>query len=1382
MTRFHFFAKAIVIAMLLCFVGSGSAQAQANLSGEEAALAVINKFMGSNAITVKVVLDLQADSKGRDKFSYDYDGSALTVHGSSPVAACRGFYDFVKSNGAGINSWSGNRFRLPETLTKTKQSVFTSPFRDHQYFNVVTYGYTTPYWDEARWDQEIDWMALHGVDMPLMLVAAEAIYRKIFTEQFGLTSKEVDEWEVGPAHLPWFRMGNLAGNSFDGPLGDHWNQRQIALAKHILKRMRELGMKPVCPAFGGFVPRTFTNHNSGTTQSTGWNWVSGNYRNYRLNPGSAAFVKVGTAFIKEWEKTFGECQYYLSDSFNEMAVPNDLNTLTQYGDSIYKCIKQGSTHPKSVWVTQGWTFVYQSGEWGKDKFNALTKNVDRGRFIMLYMSPEYGNGKWNSPYQGFNNHEWNLTMLPNMGGKNFYNGGLNNYAGSYRTQLTGDNVSNLIGWGMTPEGVENNEMLYELICDAGWTPTTTTINVANWMVQYGKARYEVLTDAEKAFQTMLHSTVLASYQDHKCFGWQGYNKTTGYINSSIDPGDTFYNGIEAFFSPENVEAMKLQCSPLLRTDLVEAAAFYAGCKVEKLNKRIKAVLAQGDKEKARALVDTLSDVMLRMDRALTAHPLYDEQKWEDKAARIADANEAGGVAEADAATRARYIKNARRIVSVWYGDHGTSANAHEPVNDYACRTWAGLIRDYYLPRLVAEWGNQIDNRGNNLRTIENNFINAASLSPVESMEQASDAELLDYLVELIQVSKSAGDFQIQKETVIKASNDAENHWYAIRNAEPNFITRVVTLTSADPAASLTGTANANDYTGSVNQYWRFINNGDGTYRIENRSGQSITYDKETGKPATCMANVNTDMKMVLTTDASKVSATTADSWGILPVAISATNTNTGLHVNSGQGLMVWNFEVSGKYYPATCWTIEEVDKIDETYAEDYARMHNRLSGFAADAWGDASLYGKVGQPKSAAALSKAINDLGNYTAGDHETYNEFLEKWAAIWSETFTLPSSTQAKKLFDLIVSAMQLGLSPVNEDGNADLRAALLTAQQLLADPACTEAKCRTQITSLQKAIQTFITNYNISSGPIQNTTWVYDSWKVATANEVSSFLEAANIDINGVVVSGTSATVTVEMKYASGTHRQDTYGVELIDADGNVAYSDYHTGNTGGVHVNNTYTLSGVKAGTYTARCWSAGRANNQDINSTGAITVKVNGTTKKTQKWTKQDWMIDNSLLTNATLRAMYNKVGGEYYKYMDHSVKVVESEVKATYQYVAGSERIDIIGIEVLDASGKVVAADGHFGFTGSDNYNNTYTVTIPQDGLYTIRTWANYVREISANSRGNITYEVNDDPTKANAVTVVINKAPSYVDLNGQPVAAPVKGQIYISNGRKVRY
>lgn len=126
-------------------------------------------------------------------FSQKIKNNKLHVSASSCVAACRGVYDFIRNNGYGISSWTGNRLVLPPILENSITRNVVSPFLHHYYFNVVTFGYSTPYWDWERWEREIDWMALHGIDMPLALVANEAISARVW-RKLGLTDEEISNY------------------------------------------------------------------------------------------------------------------------------------------------------------------------------------------------------------------------------------------------------------------------------------------------------------------------------------------------------------------------------------------------------------------------------------------------------------------------------------------------------------------------------------------------------------------------------------------------------------------------------------------------------------------------------------------------------------------------------------------------------------------------------------------------------------------------------------------------------------------------------------------------------------------------------------------------------------------------------------------------------------------------------------------------------------------------------------------------------------------------------------------------------------------------------------------------------------------------------------
>ena len=53
-----------------------------------------------------------------------------------------------------------------------------------------------------RWEREIDWMALNGINLPLAFTGQEAIWQRVYSK-LGFTDKDLDEHFAGPAFLAW---------------------------------------------------------------------------------------------------------------------------------------------------------------------------------------------------------------------------------------------------------------------------------------------------------------------------------------------------------------------------------------------------------------------------------------------------------------------------------------------------------------------------------------------------------------------------------------------------------------------------------------------------------------------------------------------------------------------------------------------------------------------------------------------------------------------------------------------------------------------------------------------------------------------------------------------------------------------------------------------------------------------------------------------------------------------------------------------------------------------------------------------------------------------------------------------------------------------------
>ncbi len=142
-----------------------------------AAKEVLNRTIGKSEAS-KFVFHF-TDSESTDSYSIKVENNKVHITGSSATAFCRGAYGYLRNNCQSIISWSGNKINIPEQLPQVNKTV-SSPFKYRYYMNTVTHGYTTPYWDWNRWEKELDWMAMHGMNMPLIAGAHEAILYRSF--------------------------------------------------------------------------------------------------------------------------------------------------------------------------------------------------------------------------------------------------------------------------------------------------------------------------------------------------------------------------------------------------------------------------------------------------------------------------------------------------------------------------------------------------------------------------------------------------------------------------------------------------------------------------------------------------------------------------------------------------------------------------------------------------------------------------------------------------------------------------------------------------------------------------------------------------------------------------------------------------------------------------------------------------------------------------------------------------------------------------------------------------------------------------------------------------------------------------------------------------
>jgi len=383
----------------------------------------------------------------------------------------------------------------------------TSPLRVRQvpysyYMNVCTYGYSLAFVPWEYWVKHIDWMAVNGINLPLAFVGQEWIWVKTFAE-FNITVSELQEFFSGPAFLPWFRMGNMQG--WGGPITENWLERRYYLGLQILARMRSLGMKPVLGAFAGHVPDAFVKKypQANVTRSPRWGNFPDPYGSvYMLQPQDPYFKQIGTKYITMQSKLFGPTDHiYNCDTYNEMDPPtNDTAYLANASLAVLEAMRGGD--PEAIWLMQGWLFVSTpNGFWKPAQIQAYLGSIPNNSMWILDLAAVSA-PVW-SRTNAFYGKPFIFCSLLNYGGQQGLAGNMNGVVEGIEKAIENENM---MGVGITMEGIWQNYPFYELTLQQTWKPESKW-DLNSWITRYGVRRYGQPVDSVVSAWQMLGSSI-----------------------------------------------------------------------------------------------------------------------------------------------------------------------------------------------------------------------------------------------------------------------------------------------------------------------------------------------------------------------------------------------------------------------------------------------------------------------------------------------------------------------------------------------------------------------------------------------------------------------------------------------------------------------------------------------------------------------------------------------------------------------------------------------------------------------------------------------------------------------------------------------------------
>lgn len=626
----------------------------------------VSGFLQRNIPDFKDSFTVKFEERDKDFFSITAQNGKIHVKANNYISAFHGIYCYLKEYCNVQLSWCANQEIHISSLVMFDGEFHKEIEQKYRvYMNYCTLDYSMCWWDFERWEKEIDFMAMNGINMPLAVVGTEAVWYETLL-QFGFTKKEALDFISGPAFWAWQLMTNIEG--YLPPENEKYVYERLELGRKILQRYLEFGMYPIQQGFSGHVPVLLRKKypKAKILMQNGWCRYP---KTAQLDPLDPLFFEFGTVYLNKMNELFGNHHFIACDPFHEGTPPKSSRAyLNDVGKAINRLYENFDC--ESVWVMQAWTMRKH-----------IVKAVPKNRLLILDLNSEktpQNDNCWGYPVVS--------GMLHDFGGKNSMQGKLKQHSENAYFKLK-NGGANVVGSGMFMEGIEQNPVVYDLQFEL--LTTAKAIDLDKWLDKYILRRYGKFDKTlRKAWEILLET----------CYRSDGYKENAvGSVvasrpqmiptqagpcckNKLYYDTDKFEKAVELYLSVSEdfkesdgyqydlCDLTRQAMSNRFHKEQIKFAAAYK-------KKNISAV-----EEIAKKQLSLLAD----MDTLLSHRKEFCFSRWINDCHNLAT----------DEKEKRYFDINARTLLTSWGDIRSTTWSLY----DYAWREWSGLIKEYYYKR------------------------------------------------------------------------------------------------------------------------------------------------------------------------------------------------------------------------------------------------------------------------------------------------------------------------------------------------------------------------------------------------------------------------------------------------------------------------------------------------------------------------------------------------------------------------------------------------------------------------------------------------------------------------------------------------------------
>lgn len=613
------------------------------------------------AISLAFITETIEKTHGKSRYEIEAQNGKIVLRGDCTISLAMAYYRYLKDYCDVNLAWCGNTRLKVDSAPLPEEKITHTIEQDKRVFmNYRAFAYSAVWWNWERWEREIDFMAMNGINMPLSIVGSEAVWYHTLRD-FGYSEQGALQFISGPCYWSWQLMTHFDSNlALTDP---EYVEQRLELGKKIIKRETELGMTPIMQGFSGHVPRTIIRllKKVRLRHNPAWN----NYATtYQIEPSDPYFRKFGKALLEKQLRLLGANHYYACDPLYDSTISARSG---EYFKSLGKAVSDlyQSFDSESVWVMQG--------DHIKEK---MVKAVPKDRLLILDMD---GNGHTSTDgYWGYN---FILGTKNNVGGRNTLHGSIKALSENPYMQKK-SNYPNLIGTGIFPESLDQNPLYFDLALEM--LTQNKAIDLDEWLKRYAQRRYgsdeECLLDAVLALKDTCYS--------EQCTGPETGSlicarPSTELTHTAI--GDTMelrYDNKQLFYAADAMLIAKKAETDGYYYDVCDLARQTLSNHARVLYRDVMEAYRAKDPGKFEVSSNAFLRLLEDTDRLLHTRSELTLSKW------LAEARDAA-IADVD---KQNFEINVLEQLTLWGPLNNTL------LYDMAWREWSGLVKTYYGPR------------------------------------------------------------------------------------------------------------------------------------------------------------------------------------------------------------------------------------------------------------------------------------------------------------------------------------------------------------------------------------------------------------------------------------------------------------------------------------------------------------------------------------------------------------------------------------------------------------------------------------------------------------------------------------------------------------